>query len=196
MIYILSMYFKLHEGTSTFIFWTSKSNMKLDEFSWLGSKEYLRMTLPILLKWWKCWIWFIEDVYKFHMFEIIVLWNWYIVSYKYKWIFKYIVLAPSCAWDYTIDWNLGTTCYAFMAGATFRVPIPLLIEVWELHATPSWREPPLESLSRYIGLWGRLLVCLHRYGYYLVITWIWINRMHDSKLEPIIWELIYSMDFI
>ena len=39
------------------------------------------------------WIWFIEDVYNFHMFEIIVLSNWYIISYKYIWIFKYMVLA-------------------------------------------------------------------------------------------------------
>ena len=56
-----------------------------------------------------------------------------------------------------------------------------------------WREPPPESLSRYISylgaqhsdidafgasygvisLWGRLLVCLHGYGYYQVITWIY-----------------------
>ena len=49
---------------------------------------------------------------------------------------------------------------------------------------PSWREPPPESLSCYIGLWGRLLVYLYEYGYYPIITWIWINPMHDSKLEP------------
>ena len=64
-------------------------------------------------------------------------------------------------------------------------------KIWELHAMPLWREPPPESLSHYIsplrahysdtdafgdsygviGLWGRLLVCLH--GYYLVITWVY-----------------------
>ena len=120
--YILSMYFKLHGETSTFMFWASISNMKLDEFSWLWSEEYLTMLSPILLKWWKYWIWFIEDVYKFHMFEIIVLWSWYIVSYKYIWIFKYMVLAP---FDLVHE-------------------IILSIEIWELRATSSWREPPLE----------------------------------------------------
>ena len=105
------------------MFWTSKSNMKLDEFSWLGSKEYLRMLLPILLKWWKCLIWFIEDVYKFHIFEIIVLWSWYIVSYKYRWIFKYMVLAPSDLM-YEIIPSIG---------------------IWELRTTPSWQKPPPES---------------------------------------------------
>ena len=42
-----------------------------------------------------------------------------------------------------------------------------LIGIWELRVTSSWPEPPLESLSRYIGLWGRLLIWLHGYGYYM-----------------------------
>ena len=76
-------------------------------------------------------------------------------------------------------------CYAFMTGATSRVPIlRSQTEIWKQHTTLSWQKPPPKSLSRYIELWGRLLVCLHEYGYYPVITWIWINRMHDSKLEP------------
>ena len=76
-------------------------------------------------------------------------------------------------------------CYAFMTGATSRVPIlRSQTEIWKQHATLSWQKPPPKSLSRYIELWGRLLVCLHEYGYYLVITWIWINRMHYNKLEP------------
>ena len=124
-------------GNKHLFVWMSKSNMKLDEFSWLWSKEYLRMLLPILLKWWKYWIWFIEDVYKLHIFEIIVLWSWYIVSYKYIWIFKYMVLAPS---------NL------------MHEIIPL-IGIWELCAMPSWREPPLESKFHY---WLRFGSCVLR----------------------------------
>ena len=45
-----------------------------------------------------------------------------------------------------------------------------LIGIWELRATPLWQEPLLESLSRYIAFWGRLLIWLYGYGYYSVIT--------------------------
>ena len=113
--------------------------MKLDEFFGLWSKKYFRMLLPILLKWWKCWIWFVEDVYKFHMFEIIVLWSWYIVSYKYIWIFKYIVLAPSDLMHEIIP----------------------LIEIWELRATPSWRKPTPKSQFHYWLRIGSCLLCFH-----------------------------------
>ena len=72
------------------------------------------------------------------MSEIIVLWSWYIVSYKYIWIFKYMVLVPSDLMHEIIP----------------------LVGICELCTTLSWRKPPLESQFRY---WLRFGSCVLRF---------------------------------
>ena len=50
---------------------------------------------------------------------------------------------------------MGAVCYAFMVGATSRVPILYVSPLWAHHGT----HMPLGRVYGIFGLWGRLLVC-------------------------------------
>ena len=95
-----------------------------------------------------------------------------------------------------MDDLLNVIIHGFLAPSDLVYKMIASTKIWDLRATPSWREPPPESLSRYIspleeyhsdtdafgasygviGLWSQLLVDL---------AILYTTRRHDTNTTRI-----------